>query len=165
MIDVHLNICQRTVVVDTDRIGRTVRAVLEDHAVRRGEVSVAVVDDPTIRDLNRSHLEHDYATDVLSYPLSDDDQRLEGEIVISRDTADRNAVEANWAPESELVLYAVHGALHLVGYRDKTPAEARAMRAAEAAALDRLGIARSASDSRWPPASAPATTVGEPTSP
>jgi probable rRNA maturation factor len=111
-------------------------------------VSVAIVDDPTIHRLNRQFLEHDYPTDVLSFALAEP-PRVEGEIIASIDTARREAAEAGWAPEDELLLYAVHGALHLVGYRDKTSAEAAVMRTAERSVLARLGVTVSPSDSRW----------------
>ncbi len=133
--------------LDTDRIQRTVRAVLEDHAIRGGEVSVAVVDDPTIRQLNCRHLQHDYATDVLSFLLDRKDGCLEGEVIVSGDTACRVASEYGWPADDELLLYIVHGTLHLVGYEDGSDAERAQMREREGYYLRQLGIS--------PPASLP----------
>jgi probable rRNA maturation factor len=113
-------------------------------------VSIAIVDDPTIHRLNRQFLEHDYPTDVLSFALAEPPQ-LEGEIVASIDTARREAVAAGWSPDDELLLYAVHGALHLVGHDDHDPGDAAAMRTAERSVLARLGVAVPASDPRWQP--------------
>jgi probable rRNA maturation factor len=135
--------------VDAVRLESAVRAVFSDSAYSSISVSVAVVDDEAIHDLNRRFLNHDYATDVLSFALNDDGSRLEGEIVVSRDTAERASAEAGWSTDEELLLYVVHGALHLAGYGDKTAAGAAQMRAQEWAVLARLGVAPSPRDDRW----------------
>lgn len=137
-------------VIAEDRIRAAIEAVVagQDDYLEVA-VSVAIVDDPTIHELNQQFLEHDYETDVLSFVLEDDAPRLEGEIIVSRDTAERCAREAGWTTSDELLLYVIHGALHLVGHRDKSPDEAAAMIAGEARALDALGIVRSPSDGRW----------------
>jgi len=132
---------QQTLAIDESRLTAAVRSVLEDSPYESATVSVAVVDDPTIHALNRRYLEHDYPTDVLSFVLEDDGRHMNGELVASADTAARNAVEYGWPAADELLLYLVHGALHLVGHRDTEPAEIAAMRQAEAAQLAKLGVA------------------------
>jgi probable rRNA maturation factor len=94
-------------------------------------------------------LEHDYPTDVLSFALESDPPQLVGEIVASVDTAAQMAAEARWSAADELLLYVVHGTLHLAGYEDNTPVAAEKMRAAELAVLRRLGISPSERDARW----------------
>lgn len=136
--------------VDHVRLEAAVRAVLDDASGRRVSVSVVVVDDPTIHALNRKYLQHDYPTDVLSFALENDPTRLEGEIIVSSDTAERAAAQIGWSPADELLLYVVHGALHLAGYGDKAPEDAAKMHAAEAEVLDGLGVSRPAHDDRWP---------------
>ena len=140
-------------VVDAVRIETAVRLAFAGSPYQSVEVSVAIVDDDTIHQLNRQFLAHDYPTDVLSFALEDDPPRLEGEIVVSADTAHRCAVEADWSPGDELLLYVVHGALHLAGFGDKDPHDAAEMRAAEARLLPQLGVEVSPSDSRWRPGS------------
>jgi probable rRNA maturation factor len=135
--------------VDAELIERAVRWALDDTPYDEATVSIAVVDDETIHELNRQFLAHDYPTDVLSFTLEDDPPRLEGEIVVSVDTARQNAVEAGWLPAKELLLYVIHGTLHLAGYLDKSPEDDADMRAAEAAVLARLGVERSPTDVRW----------------
>ena len=83
-------------------------------------LSLAVVDDPTIHELNRRHLNHDWPTDVLSFVLEERDGHLEGEVILSADTAAAAATEVGWPAAAEQLLYVIHGMLHLVGYRDKT---------------------------------------------
>ena len=62
--------------------------ILEDAAIGEAEISVAVVDDPTIHALApRSISSHDYPTDVLSFVLERDEDCLEGEVIVSADTA------------------------------------------------------------------------------
>lgn len=139
------------VAVDSARVELAIKLALSDSDYDDVTVSVAVVDDETIHELNNQFLQHDYPTDVLSFVLEDEPPRLEGEIVVSVDTARQHAAEAVWSPDDELALYIVHGALHLAGYRDKSPGDAAEMRQAEAMVLDQLGIVRSSSDLRWQP--------------
>ncbi len=107
--------------VDLTAFESASRAILQDHQVQTGSLSIAVVDDPTIHELNRRYLEHDYATDVLSFPLESGESHLEGEVIVSLDTARRQAEQWGWTTEDELLLYVVHGVLHLVGYDDHDP--------------------------------------------
>jgi probable rRNA maturation factor len=141
--------------VDVERIEAGVRAVFAEAPYGSIAVSVALVDDKTIHELNRQFLNHDYSTDVLSFSLTDSPERLEGEIVASLDTARQCATEAGWSTGDELLLYVVHGALHLAGFRDKGRRDAAEMRATEAAILAKLGVALSARDSRWRSEAAP----------
>jgi probable rRNA maturation factor len=127
------------------RIKQAVTIVMTEAGVKSAEVSVAVVDDATIWKLNREFLEHDYPTDVLSFLLNHDGAnhdgaKLEGEIIVSADTAAREAVEHDWATENELLLYVVHGALHLVGLEDSTPTQKQQMRDREKHVLAQIGI-------------------------
>jgi probable rRNA maturation factor len=125
--------------VQEDQLISAARAVLQDSDFSSAAISLAIVDDETIRELNRRHLKHDYPTDVLSFVLSDDGSHLEGEVIVSADTANSNASEHGTSAAEEQLLYIVHGMLHLVGYRDKSADDARAMRVAEARYLQQLG--------------------------
>lgn len=92
---------------------------------------VALVDDATIAELHERYLHVSGPTDVLSFP--------HGEIVVSGETARREAEARGIPPLHELVLYVVHGALHLAGYDDKSPKARKRMRAAERRILTELG--------------------------
>lgn len=131
---------QTAIEIDRRRIVQAVEMILRDAAVARTEISVAVVDDPTIHQLNRQYLDHDYPTDVLSFVLDRDRDRLEGEVIVSADTAASRAADFGWTAEEELLLYVIHGTLHLVGYDDGTSDERAEMRARERDCLLRLGI-------------------------
>lgn len=125
--------------VDEEQLVAAALAVLRDSDFSSAMISLAVVDDPTIHELNRQFLNHDWPTDVLSFALQDDGSHLEGEVIISADTAATAAAELNCTPAAEQLLYVIHGMLHLVGFRDKTPAEAQQMRIAEARFLGEFG--------------------------
>jgi probable rRNA maturation factor len=116
------------------------RGVLEREGVARATISVALVDDATIHELNRRHLGHDWPTDVISFVLSEPGEVLAGELVISAEMAAATAREAGVDPAAELALYLVHGLLHLCGYDDRDAAAAEAMRRKEEEALAAAGL-------------------------
>lgn len=98
-----------------------------------------MTDDATIRALNRSWRKKDEATDVLSFPMSADEGLL-GDVVISLDTARRQAKEYKNPLEHELVRYLAHGLLHLLGYDHHRPKDRARMAAAERRLLGRDGM-------------------------
>jgi probable rRNA maturation factor len=126
--------------VDETRLKQAAEAVLHDSPYFSAAVSLAVVDDATIHELNRRHLDHDWPTDVLSFVLEDDDTHLEGEVILSADTAAATAAELGIASSEEQLLYVIHGMLHLVGYDDKSGDDVRKMREAEARYLQKFGV-------------------------
>ena len=73
---------QSTVEIDTAQIELAVNQVVEEAGVITGDVSVAIVDDPTMHQLNIEYLNHDYPTDVLSFVLERDEEHLEGDTVM-----------------------------------------------------------------------------------
>ena len=132
---------QRLLKLDRRQLRAAVRGVLAAHDYASAEISLAVVDDAAIHELNRKWLEHDYPTDVISFVLEQQSGHVEGEIIASAQTAARTARELGAAAHDELLLYVVHGMLHLVGFDDQTPAAASAMRAQERNILAGLGVA------------------------
>lgn len=140
---------QATLAIDERALIDVARQILADSPYESGSVSIAVVDDPTIHALNVQYLGHDYPTDVLSFVLESNDRRVEGELVVGADTAAREAPAVGWSPHNELLLYVIHGALHLVGYDDHETADQAAMYAAEVQYLRRQGVALPTDQSRW----------------
>lgn len=118
---------------DEESLISVVRSILDNYGFERGEISIAIVDDPEIRELNRQYLNHDYETDVLSFVLDFEPERglLNGQLIVSADTAAREANELGVPLQSELMLYVTHGTLHLVGFDDLDPASALEMRSME----------------------------------
>lgn len=131
---------QDTHEVDYDRLITAVRAVLSDAGYKTGEVSIAIVTDAAMHALNRQYLQHDYPTDVLSFVLEEDAQRLVGQLIVSADYAAREAPQFHWSMNDELLLYTIHGALHLVGYDDLEPELKAEMREQERVYLARFQL-------------------------
>lgn len=118
-------------------IGEAVRA-----AGFGGSLSVAVVGDATMRRVNRDFHACDAPTDVLAFPLGTATAKgggFDAEVVVSMDTARREARARGVTPLAELMLYVVHGVLHLMGHDDHAPVAARRMHARTLAILAALG--------------------------
>ena len=102
------------------------------------DLSFVVVDDAEMAELHERYAGVAGPTDVLSFPLLEE-PLLVGEIVVSADTARREAAARGHPAYDELLLYAVHGVMHLVGHDDHEPNDRRRMRRAEREALAALG--------------------------
>lgn len=146
-IDVDISDTQAHLRVDPRRLEAQARAVLEAQGVSSGSISLAIVDDATIHLVNRDHLDHDCPTDVISFDLGGGDDEIHGELVISAETARREAASAGLDPGDELTLYLVHGLLHLCGFDDLDPESRAAMRAREAEVLRLIGVGHPGADS------------------
>lgn len=119
---------------------KVAQMILDDFGFDQSEISIAFVDDPTIRDLNKQYLNHDYETDVISFVLEQSETALTGQLLVSTDTAVTKGQELDVPMQDEVLLYVIHGMLHLVGFDDTDPESAEKMRAAEADYLQRFGI-------------------------
>jgi len=117
------------------------------------EISLVFVDDKEIKKLNRSYRDKDVPTDVLSFPLcpvlEDEPKIVEGEavillgdIVISLETALRQAEEFGHSLEREVSYLVVHGLLHLLGYDHLAEEDKRIMREREEELLMFVGLIR-----------------------
>lgn len=128
---------------------RAVARTLSGEDRRLGHVDVAVVDEPTMRRLHARWMDDPSLTDVLTFNLSDgseDKKRgrrpirlVDAQLVVCDAVARRRARERKGTWQGELVLYVVHGCLHLCGYDDRRPADAQRMHRHEDAILTQLG--------------------------
>ena len=127
--------------VDFAALKTATKAVLEGEGVPEAKVTIALVDNAHIHRLNKQFLDHDEPTDVLTFPYSDPSaKQVEGEIVVGFEIAREYAADRGHAPAQELILYVVHGCLHLCGYDDKTDAAETEMREQEHHYLQLLGL-------------------------
>ena len=119
------------------------------------EISVTFVDDEQIKELNKKHRDIDKSTDVLSFPLGEDGKydvnpetgaKILGDIVISMESAVRQAEEYGHPLQREVAFLTVHSMLHLLGYDHVNGGlEAVHMREKEEAVLTQLGLKRNGS--------------------
>ncbi len=102
---------------------------LRSRRVAEAVISCAVVTDEEIHAINRQYLGHDYPTDIITFPL--EEKPLEAELVISAETARRQARDYGVRLREECVRLAVHGILHLTGYDDGDEQARRRMKRKE----------------------------------
>ena len=112
-----------------------IKAVAQSYGKKVGEVGYMFVNDEKILEINNEYLGHDYYTDVITFAYDEDDV-VNGDIVISLDTVRTNAELFDKAFEDELYRVIIHGILHLCGLNDKGPGEREIMEKAENKALE-----------------------------
>jgi len=122
---------QRRVKVTARDVRAVIAAVYAAEEAGEPDISVALVNDRVIREVNREYLDHDWATDSIAFSYEDDPSpdAVTGEVIVSGETALRVAEELGKDPRYELLLYVAHGTLHLLGWDDETPAMRRRMNA------------------------------------
>ena len=111
---------------DEAALAALVDRVLDDQGATDAEVAIILVDPEPMRVLNREYRAKDEVTDVLAFPIDERDElpsgmpRLLGDVVICLDRCTEQAAEQGNSPGAELVVLAVHGVLHLLGYDHET---------------------------------------------
>ena len=119
--------------------------MLRHERILKGSLVLVFVTDSSIKKLNQEFLKRRHATDVLAFdyhPFSDRSKRkkiLMGEIVISTEMARRQAKIYRTSIQQEIILYIIHGILHLLGFDDHTPEDIRRMRRKEEELLRLVG--------------------------
>lgn len=106
----------------------------------RYEISIAIVDDNEIRELNREFLHSKTTTDCLSFDLSEDEKGMKiFDLIVNGEMAERQANQRGHSSEAELALYITHGLLHNLGFDDSTKSRARKMHDTEDEILQEFG--------------------------
>lgn len=125
---------QKKIRVDSRVFKKQIRRVLEEMGCGEKEISVLLVDDAKMRDLNHRYRNLDAPTDVLSFPQGGGEpgefiSHLLGDVVISVETAQRQAAEHGFSLNEELGLLVIHGLLHLLGFdHERSEKEAERMK-------------------------------------
>ncbi|RKU27302.1 rRNA maturation RNase YbeY [Candidatus Poribacteria bacterium] len=118
---------------DVELVYKAIRITLKAHNLDNCEVSVLLTDDSRIKELNREYRGIDSPTDVLAFAMHDDQDsknlnpNVLGDVVISLETAERQAKAAHHSIDREVVVLTIHGILHLIGFDHKTNKEANVM--------------------------------------
>ena len=118
-----------------ERVKQWLQAVADDYSFQLGAISFIFCN--YILDVNRKYLNHDYYTDVITFDYSER-KILSGDVFISLDTVQSNALEFHTTYEDELHRVVVHSVLHLMGFKDKSDVDAREMRQNENHCLELL---------------------------
>ncbi len=117
--------------VDGRALVATAKRLLAAIGEAESAISLSLIGDVAMRELNRGYRGKDAATDVLSFPMehapAPDAERLLGDVVISVDTAARQATEYDATLQRELYRLLIHGLLHLLGHDHVRAAERRVM--------------------------------------
>ena len=114
---------------DTENLTVWLESIFQKEEKSFKQIEYILCSDAYLLDINKQYLNHDYYTDIITFPLSQDP--IEATIFISIDRIKDNADTFKQTLEDELHRVLAHGLLHLIGYNDKTEAESEMMRAKE----------------------------------
>lgn len=112
------------------QIKAIIDSILSDHNFKGDFINYIFCSVDSIVSINRKYLQHDYATDIITFPYVDD-RIISTDIYICVPQVMANAIEYNSGEEQEMARVIFHGILHMVGYDDHTPDDIQAMRNAE----------------------------------
>lgn len=157
MADVIINNMQNKIEVSKeleDLIAKVINAaLLAENVSGDVEVSIVLVDDEYIQNLNKDYRSIDAPTDVLSFAMREsvdesdisfecEEEELLGDVVISLERARSQAEEYGHSIEREIGFLVTHGILHLLGYDHETESERAVMRNKEEKILESIGLTR-----------------------
>ena len=111
-----------------ESLRQTAQALLNELGSPEGELSILITDDKNIAAINRDYFNRPWPTNVISFSMMEGEfadvnpeAKMLGDIVISMETAEREAVEADMPVEENIVRLLVHGLLHIFGYDHEAP--------------------------------------------
>lgn len=117
---------------------RFIVALFKKEGKRVGHINYIFCTDDYLLELNKKHLNHNTYTDIITFPYSGKGEPILSDIYISVERVRENAKSFDSSFKHELYRVIFHGALHLCGFKDKTPADLKKMRARETFYLDQL---------------------------
>jgi rRNA maturation RNase YbeY len=108
-----------------------IRTVVRQHNKKISNLNYIFTSDAYLLEINQKYLTHNTYTDIVTFDQSSNQNRLEADIYISTDRVIANSVQLTTPFEDELHRVIIHGVLHLLGYKDKTPSDKEEMRKRE----------------------------------
>lgn len=126
---------QEKIPVYPQRIKKSILKTIKGEGIKKeGEITICFVTDAVIRKLNFRYAKKNKPTDVLAFDLTHPENKgkLSADIIVSSDTAIRNAKIFKTSASYELNLYSIHGLLHLLDYDDRLKRDKKVMREKEA---------------------------------
>ena len=146
-MEAYVNNQQNKIAIDSSLLvilEDVIKFILYKEAIKSYEIGVTLVDDDYISKLNNEYRNKNMPTDVLSFPLSDEneDTFVVGDVVISAETASRQADEYDHSFEREMVYLLVHGVYHILGYTHDDDENKKAMRIKEEEIMSNYNLNR-----------------------
>ncbi len=128
---------QKNQKLDIREIRKFTQGVLDYLGLNSKELSLVLMSDSQITQINRDYLGRDKPTNVISFSMAEGEfcgpeTGLLGDVIVSVDTAFRHAAQSGEVPDDEVLYLIIHGILHIVGYDHETGEERRKMRKKEA---------------------------------
>lgn len=124
-ISFHLEAVSYTV-KKKNHIKSVIKTAIADENKKLGEIAFIVCSDDYLHKINQEYLNHDTYTDIITFDYCEND-RISGDIFISIERVKENALKFNQNIDSELFRIVIHGVLHLLGYKDKSPKDKKIM--------------------------------------
>ena len=125
MISVSLVKRYHNVRISLNRLEEIVQFVCRKEKISDGELSFVIINERTMRGMNKKFLTHDYSTDIITFPL--EKMPLQAEVFINGEKIKSQAKEFKVSEKNELIRLIVHGTLHALGYSDKTTMKKKRM--------------------------------------
>ena len=104
---------------------------------KTGNINIIFCSDNHLLEMNRTHLDHDYYTDIITFDFKHNNV-ISGDLYVSIDRIKDNAIKNSVTLENETYRVIIHGVMHLCGYKDKTKKDIEMMREKEAACLSKI---------------------------
>ena len=124
MINVQIETDQKLVKLKEKSIIKLVSVVMKSEDIKTAEILLLFTTDNVLMELKKKYFNQEHYTDVIAFRLNDyNEDKVEGEIYISVPQVRNNAKQYNQAFNKELSRIIIHGSLHLLNYKDKTPQE------------------------------------------
>lgn len=127
----------KDIISQKNKIKSWIKNVVEKKGKSIGDISYIFCDDEYLLEINKTYLEHDFFTDIITFDYSDK-EKVAGDLFISIDRVRENSLTHNEKFENELHRVIIHGVLHLLGLKDKTEKQAKQMRKTEEECLKSL---------------------------
>lgn len=127
---INIEYIDRSLDLSKNNLGEWLNTVANKENKTIGVLTYVFGSDEWLLEKNKQFLNHDYYTDIITFDYTEDDV-IGGDMLISVDRVYDNADDLNVPRETELMRVIIHGALHLMGYNDKTPKESELIRKKE----------------------------------
>ena len=132
-LKIEFHFIEVTVGIEEKKISKWINHVVQQHQKDPNELNIIFCNDEYLLEINKQYLNHDYYTDIITFPHSEEE--VYGDLYISIDRVRENAKNLSIDQELEILRVIIHGVLHLLGFKDKTKKEIEVIRKKEDEAI------------------------------